>query len=366
MEPLIDNFIADIKRMQSYKKQIVHIQKIAAQEATLGELEQPLPENIQNCLLNRNISFYSHQAEAINNVRKGKNVVIVTPTASGKTLAFNIPVLEALTRDSKATALYLYPTKALANDQIGPLEQLSRFTGIESYAAIYDGDTPQSKRAAIRERSRIILSNPYELHQMLCWHAKWRAFLSGLDYIIIDEAHRYRGVFGSHIAFVIRRLLRLCRHYGSDPRFILSTATIANPREFAGNLTGQDFACIDNDGSPHGRKHFVLYNPFFNGIGEKSMHHEAKDLLISCVRENLQTLCFTGSRKMAELVTLWAREDARLSSARLADSISAYRAGFLPAPALAIRVPSAAAAGRGAPQGSSPIWDAPAPAAPHR
>jgi DEAD/DEAH box helicase domain-containing protein len=165
---------------------------------------------------------------------------------------------------------------------------------------------------------------------VLSWHAKWRPFFSNLKFIVIDEAHRYRGVFGSHIAFLLRRLLRLCHFYGSFPQFIISTATLANPLEFAGKLTGLPFDLVNEDGSPHGRKHFVLYNPFYDGIGERSTYQEAKDLLVSCVKDNLQTLCFTGSRKMAELVTIWALEDARRSSARLADSISAYRAGYLP------------------------------------
>ena len=190
---------------------------------------------------------------------------------------------------------------------------MAQFTGIGARPAIYDGDTPQSKRAAIRENSRVIISNPHELHQVLSWHAKWRPFFSHLKFIVIDEAHRYRGVFGSHIALLIRRLVRLCHFYGSSPQFILSTATLANPLEFAGKLTGQSFDLVDEDGSPHGRKHFVLYNPFYDGIGERSTYQETKDLLLSCVKENLQTLCFTGSRKMAELVTLWAREDARRS-----------------------------------------------------
>ncbi len=314
----------------AYRDRVTHIEVTEPLFARFGNLEQPLSPVLEGYLAQQGIRLYSHQCEAINAARAGKNVILTTPTASGKTLAFNIPVFEAMEHDGNARALYLYPTKALANDQLLPLGQMSGFTGIPTHAAIYDGDTPQSKRAAIREKSRIILSNPHELHQVLCWHAKWRPFLSGLQYIVIDEAHRYRGVFGSHIAFVIRRLIRLCRHYGSDPRIILSTATLANPQEFARNLTGQDFISIDEDGSPHGKKHFVLYNPFFNGISEKSAHQETKDLLVSCVKEDLQTLCFTGSRKMAELVTLWAREDARLSSARLADSISVYRAGFLP------------------------------------
>ena len=167
-----------IKRMSSYKKQIVHIEEIPSQEASFGELEKPLPENIQTCLLNRKIKFYSHQAEAINKARQGKNVVIVTPTASGKTLAFNIPVLEALTNDKKATALYLYPTKALTNDQLKVLRELEKETGINADANVYDGDTPQHQRASIRENSKIILTNPYGLHQYLPWHYKWRSFSS--------------------------------------------------------------------------------------------------------------------------------------------------------------------------------------------
>ena len=319
-----------LETVPSYRNRVAHIETTEPFPPRYGGLEKPLSPALEAFLIQNGIRLYAHQSEAINTSRNGKNVILTTPTASGKTLAFNLPVFEALETDSASRALYLYPTKALANDQVFPLDQLTRYTGVVANAAIYDGDTPQSKRAAIRDKSRIILSNPHELHQVLCWHAKWRPFLAGLKYIVIDEAHRYRGVFGSHIAFVIRRLLRLCRHYGSEPRFILSTATLANPCEFARNLTGQDFVCIAEDGSPHGKKHFVLYNPFFNGIGEKSVHHESKDLLVSCIKEDLQTLCFTGSRKMAELITLWAREDARLSSARLADSIAAYRAGFLP------------------------------------
>ncbi|MFA6333203.1 MAG: DEAD/DEAH box helicase, partial [Methanoregula sp.] len=313
-----------------YRSRVVHIRSIEPKPARFGSLELPLSPSLAAYLDQMGIRLYSHQCEAINHVRAGKNVILTTSTASGKTLAFNIPVYSNLEINKDARALYLYPTKALSNDQLLSLDQMAKFTGIAVKPALYDGDTPQSKRAAIRDHSRIIISNPHELHQVLSWHAKWQPFLSNLQFIVIDEAHRYRGVFGSHIAFVIRRLLRLCRHYGSHPRFILSTATLANPREFAHHLTGQEFELVDNDGSPHGRKNFVLYNPFYDGISERSMHQETKDLLVSCVKENLQTLCFTGSRKMAELVTVWARDDARRLSPGLADSISVYRAGFLP------------------------------------
>jgi DEAD/DEAH box helicase domain-containing protein len=326
--------VADLIRLLGanpvYRNRVVHTEISEPESPKFGALEIPLDDTLESYLSQHRIRLYSHQCEAVNRIRSGKNVIITTPTASGKTLAFNLPVFERLKADSEARALYLYPTKALSNDQLGTLEQMTKFTALSARPAIYDGDTPQSKRAAVRENSRIVVSNPHELHQVLSWHAKWRPFFSHLEFIVIDEAHRYRGVFGSHIALLLRRLVRLCHFYGSAPQFILSTATLANPLEFAGKLTGLPFELVDEDGSPHGRKQFVLYNPFYDGIGERSTYQETKDLLVSCVKENLQTLCFTGSRKMAELVTLWAREDARRSSARLAESISAYRAGYLP------------------------------------
>jgi DEAD/DEAH box helicase domain-containing protein len=326
--------VADVIRLLGvnplYRNRTVHTETTGPVPPRYGTLELPLGDTLESYISQHRIRLYSHQCDTINRIRSGKNVIITTPTASGKTLAFNLPVFEGLEGNSEARALYLYPTKALSNDQLATLEQMAQFTGISARPAIYDGDTPQSRRAAVRENSRIVISNPHELHQALAWHAKWRPFFSHLKFIVIDEAHRYRGVFGSHIALLLRRLVRLCHFYGSAPQFILSTATLANPLEFAGKLTGLPFELVDEDGSSHGRKHFVLYNPFYDGIGERSTYQETKDLLVSCVKKDLQTLCFTGSRKMAELVTLWAREDARRSSEHLAESISAYRAGYLP------------------------------------
>ena len=326
--------VADVIRLINvnpvYRNRVVYTETTEPVSPLYGTLHAPLGDTLESYLSHHRIRLYSHQCEAVNRIRTGKNVIITTPTASGKTLAFNIPVFEGLEADPEARALYIYPTKALSNDQFATLEQMAQFTGISARPAIYDGDTPQSKRAAIRQNARIIISNPHELHQVLSFHTKWHPFFSHLKFIVIDEAHRYRGVFGSHIALLLRRFVRLCHFYGSAPQFILSTATLANPLEFAGKLTGLPFDLVDEDGSPHGRKHFVLYNPFYDGIGERSTYQETKDLLVSCVKENLQVLCFTGSRKMAELVTLWAREDVRRSSARLAESISAYRAGYLP------------------------------------
>ena len=330
---MIDEFIQSIKHMRSYKKQIVNIEEIPFQEASYGELEKPLSPSLQSCLVNREIKLYSHQADAINKARQGKNVVIVTPTASGKTLAFNIPVFEALTNDKKATALYIYPTKALTNDQLKVLRDLERDTGVKALANVYDGDTPQYQRASIRENSRIILSNPYGLHQYLPWHYKWRSFLQNLKFIVIDEAHVYRGVFGSNVAMLLRRLLRICNYYQANPQIIISSATIANPEEHAKKLTGKDFEIISNDGAPRGKKLFVFWNPPFidatNTI-RRSTHQETKDLLTLHIIKNLQTLCFTTSRQMAELITRWTKEELQRKSPKLSTAVTAYRAGYLP------------------------------------
>ena len=333
MALLIEAFIEQLaKEGGSYKKQIVHIEEMPAHTAVFGELERPLPENVQKVLLNRKIQLYTHQAQAINQVRAGKNVVVATPTASGKTLAFNIPVLEALTEDKKATALYLYPTKALTNDQLNVLRALEKESDIVANPNVYDGDTPSHQRASIRDNSRIILTNPYGLHQYLPWHYKWRTFLQNLKFIVIDEAHIYRGIFGSNVAMVIRRLLRICSHYKANPQFILSSATIANPKEHAKKLTGKDFEVILNDGSPRGKKSFIFWNPPFIGSTNtlrRSPHQEAKDLLALMVMQNLQTLCFTTSRRLAELITRWTKAALKMNS-KMADFITAYRAGYLP------------------------------------
>ncbi|MFZ7136854.1 MAG: DEAD/DEAH box helicase [archaeon] len=330
---MIEQFIKRIKRIDSYKKQIAHLEKIPPKEAIYGELDKPLPDAIQNFLIKNNVQLYSHQTEAINKIRKGKNVVIVTPTASGKTLTFNIPVFEALLNNKKATALYLYPTKALTNDQLKTLKNMEKDTGINVAPNIYDGDTPRHLRAAIRSSSKIILSNPYGLHQYLPWHYKWRNFLQNLKFIVIDEGHVYRGVFGSNVAMVIRRLRRICNYYNSNPQIIISSATIANPEEHSKKLTGKDFEIVSNDGAPKGGKLFVFWNPPFiddDKTLRRSTHQETKDLLTLNIQEKLQTLCFTTSRQMAELVTRWTRGELQKRSPKLAPLITAYRAGYLP------------------------------------
>jgi DEAD/DEAH box helicase domain-containing protein len=325
----VPDLIASLGKDPRQSLRLAHVRVIPAQEACYGIPARPLPAPLERYLAREGIRLYTHQVEALEAIRAGENLIITTPTASGKTLAFNLPIFEALHDRPLATALYLYPTKALANDQLKAIRTLEEGTGIAAQGAIYDGDTPSSRRPLIRERSRVILSNPYELHQVLPWHHRWERFFRNLDFVVIDEAHRYRGVFGSHMAYLIRRLRRIARHYGAEPQFILSTATIANPREFGRNLTGLDCHQVSSDGSPRGRKHFVLYNPFPDGVNGRSAHRETEDLLLSCLSYGLQTLCFTVSRRMAELIALWAHEDLARKG-RDPGAVTAYRAGYLP------------------------------------
>jgi DEAD/DEAH box helicase domain-containing protein len=328
----MEEFIDALRNMEGYRNQIEHIHVIQAQKEEYGTLDHPLPEAIQGYLDDRGIKLYRHQADLINLARSGENVVISTPTASGKTLAFNIPVFEALLEDREARALYIYPMKALTNDQLKVLLEMEGGTGIQARPSIYDGDTPTSSRPRIREESRIILTNPYGLHYYLPWYRKWRNFFQNLRYIIIDESHTYRGVFGSNVAMLLRRLQRIINKYGSHPQFILSSATIANPEEHSERLTGKGFRVVDGDYSESGRKYFTFWNPPL--IGEEnqrgSTHQESKEVFIQCLLEGLQTLCFTVSRKMAELTALWARQELHEDYPGIARAIRSYRAGYLP------------------------------------
>ncbi|MCK9151819.1 DEAD/DEAH box helicase [Methanobacterium alcaliphilum] len=320
-----------LNKLQSniqFRDKIEHLEIIPSHDAQYGQLGN-LPSNIENYLQKENIKLYKHQCEASEYLRDGKNILITTPTASGKTLAFNLPILENLSQNKSSTALYIYPAKALANDQLKILKTLEKELKIDIKPNIYDGDTPKDKRPWIRENSRIILTNPYELHLILSWHVQWAKFYRNLEYIVIDEAHQYRGVFGSNVALLIRRLRRICNYYGSDPQFILSSATLANPLEFGNKLVGLNFKLISEDASPRGKKYFVLYNPYKQN-GELSTHQETKNLLLFLILSNLQTLCFTTSRKMAELIATWTRKALNESKPEMVDKITAYRAGYLP------------------------------------
>lgn len=330
----IDKFKNDIR----FKKKIEHVETIPPKEASFKKVDK-LNDKILDYLEKNEIKLYEHQALAIEKTRENKNIIITTPTASGKTLAFNLPVLEELINDNDACALYIYPAKALSYDQLKVLRKYEKELDLDIKPNPYDGDTPKSKRYNIRQESRIILTNPYQIHHILAWHHQWKRFYSNLKYIIIDEAHYYKGIFGSNVAFLIRRLKRIAKFYGSEPKFILSSATLANPLELAEKLTGEEFELIDNDTSPSGEKDFILYNPYklpskkskseFDDDYTGSVHQETERIFLYLILKNIQTLCFTSSRKIAELIALWTKNDISSIRKRDVNKIAAYRAGYL-------------------------------------
>lgn len=280
---------------------------------------RPLPPELSPPVLatlkkNGISALYSHQSEAWEAVQRGENVVLATGTASGKTLTYNLPVLSALTEDPLARALYLFPTKALAQDQLAVLRDQYSVSSDSVAAAIYDGDTPQGKRKAAREQARIVLSNPDMLHTgILPHHTAWAAFLGRLRFVVIDELHVYRGVFGSHVANVLRRLRRIAAFYGANPQFILTSATIGNPAELAGRLVESPVTLIDRDGSARGEKHFLIYNPpvVDEALGlRKSVMREAERLGGALLAADLQSVVFARSRRSVEIL-LSGMRDAR-------------------------------------------------------
>jgi len=276
--------------------------------------------------------LYSHQAGAINAVRGGKNVMVATASASGKTLCYNLPVLQSILEDPAARALYLFPTKALAQDQLRSIRELGCPDLISfGSCATFDGDTPRPERAGIKRQAKIVLTNPDMLHVgIMPNHKSWSRLLRNLKYVVIDEAHAYRGVFGSHVANVMRRLRRLCASYGSNPQFICCSATIANPREHAENLVGLPFDIISNDGSPHGGKSFVFWNPPLvdeTGTARRSSNSEATSLFAELIRNHIRSLVFTRTRRLTELIYLYTRDQLGDTMGQL---IKPYRAGYLP------------------------------------
>ncbi len=332
------DLLGAIKADPHYEDQIVHVEEMRPRRARYGSLSGPLPEELQGALLKVGIRrLYSHQAEAIGHARAGRDVVIVTGTASGKTLCYNIPVLEALLAEPVGRALYLFPTKALAQDQLRTLLDLAE-KGVRLKAALlpgtYDGDTPSHQRKRTRETRNVILTNPDMLHQgILPNHGRWAEFFSNLRYVIVDEIHQYRGIFGSNVANVLRRLNRVCAHYGASPLYIVSSATIANPVEHAETLTGRPMQVVSKDGSPSGCKYFVLWNPPPSDRAwflRRSANVEAERLLTRLVKEGVKTIVFTRARVVAELIYRYARDSLAKEAPKLAGLIRAYRAGYLP------------------------------------
>lgn len=302
--------------------------RMPPRSGTSVQADPPLPEPLGSRLAAMGIAgLWTHQAEALAAAREGRHVVVSTGTASGKSLCFNLPVIEALLTQSKARALYLYPTKSLAQDQ---LRAIRAFAIPQAVAATYDGDTPSDERALVRRYARIVLSNPDMVHYgLLDNHARWAELLRHLRFVVVDEAHTLRGVFGSHVGCILRRLRRVARHYGSDPLFILTSATIGNPGDLAERLVGVPFVEVTGDGSPKGERLFAFWNPPLKdeAAGSRaSANWESARLMATFAGEGNRCIIFTKSRKGAELV---ARHARHMAPAELSGRIRAYRAGYL-------------------------------------
>ncbi len=308
-------------------------ERIPARAARYAPTPSALDPRLIDALRARGIDqLYAHQAQSVEAALRGENPVVVTTTASGKTLCYNLPVLNTLLREPSATVLYLFPTKALAHDQISNLQSLIDELGVNISARAYDGDTPRDRRRSTREAGGIVITNPDMLHTgILPHHTRWASTFESLRYVVVDELHAYRGVFGSHFANVLRRLKRICRFYGSRPQFILASATIANPVELAERLIEEPVRLIDDDGAPRGEKHVILYNPplIDPALGtRRSSLLEARDIAARLLLGDVQTILFARARLTTEVLLTYVR-DAVASQGGNPNAIHGYRGGYL-------------------------------------
>jgi DEAD/DEAH box helicase domain-containing protein len=322
-----------VRRTPDIMAQVTYWHTIPPRDARYAEFPLGLHAGLKEALQERGVrSLYTHQAAAFREAELGRHVVTVTPTASGKTLCYNLPVLQRILQDDSARALYLFPTKALAQDQVAEMQALVEKMGVDVKTHTYDGDTPPAVRQAIRNAGHVVVTNPDMLHSaILPHHTKWVKLFENLRYIVIDEVHAYRGVFGSHVANVIRRLKRICRFYGSAPQFICASATIDNPREHAERLIGETVSLVDDNGAPAGEKHFVFYNPpvVNRQLGiRKSSVLETRKLAGLLLRQGVQTIVFARSRVRVELLLTYLQEQVKHELG--SKSIRGYRGGYLP------------------------------------
>ena len=326
----IDQLAASLRQNPGFMENVTAWKTIPPREGQMADFPASMDARLREVLQKRGIrQLYTHQASAWEAAQAGKDYVVVTPTASGKTLCYNLPVLSAILKNHDARALYMFPTKALALDQAGSLYELIEAMDVDVKAYTYDGDTQAAARKAIRQAGHIVVTNPDMLHaNILPHHTKWVKLFENLQYIVIDEIHTYRGVFGSHLANVLRRLIRLCDFYGSSPRFILCSATIANPAELGEILTGRKIEKIDNNGAPVGEKHFVFYNPAVvnKQLGiRRSAVNETRALAETMLKNDIPTIVFAKSRVQVEILTRYLRDKGREPGA-----VRGYRGGYLP------------------------------------
>ncbi len=321
----IADYVAALVASKRLGPQVVHHRVLPAAPAVLADPARPFPRPVAELLAGRGIArLYSHQARATDLARAGRHVAVATPTASGKTMTYLLPVLEEIVKNPDSRAIFLYPLKALAQDQKKAVEELTAVwpPSARPTVAIYDGDTSPHFRRKIRDNPpHILITNPEMLHlSLLPGHESWSTLLAGLSHVVVDEMHTYRGVMGSHMAHVFRRLSRVCARYGASPSYVFSSATIGNPGELAAALTGLPVETVTASGAPAGPRHFLFINP------EQSASTTAVMLLAAALRRGLRTIVYTQSRKMTELISLWIAERAGPYASR----VSAYRSGFLP------------------------------------
>ena len=322
----------------SFIANVTHWEVLPARPARYGGFPAGLDERLVAALKARGVKdLYTHQTQAVAAALAGRSTVVVTPTASGKSLCYNLPVLQAILKEPASRALYLFPTKALAQDQVAALKELCRHLDVDIQAYVYDGDTPADLRPHIRQAGHVVVTNPDMLHTgILPHHTRWVRLFENLKYVVIDELHTYRGVFGSHVANVLRRLRRICRFYGSDPQFLCSSATIANPKELAERLTEVPMELIDDNGAPQGERHLIFYNPPVvtrDGLRQPVLQ-AARQVAGRFLRHNIQTIVFARSRLATEVLLTYLKEDmakgARGVTSKRAEAIRGYRGGYLP------------------------------------
>jgi DEAD/DEAH box helicase domain-containing protein len=327
--------LEDLEASAFFRPCVTSTVRVPAREGSFADFPEDLGDSLKRALLERGISkLYSHQKEAYDGVRAGRDIVIVTPTASGKTLCYNLPVINRLLLEPATRALYLFPTKALAQDQLAELERLVPSLDATLKTYTYDGDTPSDIRPVIRKRAHIVISNPDMLHAgILPHHTKWNEFFRNLAFVVIDEAHTYRGVFGSHMVNVMRRLHRVCSHYGASPRFVCCSATIANPEEVARKLVGREVTLIDDSGAPQGEKRFYFVNPpvIQKEIGlRKSPLAMAQRIAGQFIGKGVSTIVFATTRLNVEILTKYLKDLLRKSGPAEDERVRGYRGGYLP------------------------------------
>ncbi|WP_413309240.1 DEAD/DEAH box helicase [Bacillus sp. 1P10SD] len=329
----LQEMLIDLKLKEDFKENIVTWHTIPEKTAQSVSLPDELHPVLIQSLKTKGIEqLYTHQKSAYEKAMAGKSIVAVTPTASGKTLCYNLPVLQSILQDPNSRALYLFPTKALAQDQKSEINEIIQAAGVDINSYTYDGDTPATIRQRVRQAGHVVITNPDMLHSaILPHHTKWVSLFENLKFIVIDELHTYRGVFGSHVANVIRRLKRICRYYGSNPVFICTSATIANPLELAEKLTEDKMYLIDNNGAPSGRKHFLFYNPPIVNKPlniRRSATLEVRKIAGELLKNKIQTIIFARSRVRVEIILTYLQELVKNQLG--AKSIMGYRGGYLP------------------------------------